>query len=143
MAENGYTVAIQSVYYTMMIFVFFALIFDFGNVGYTYTISSNAARLAAQDAAKDINQEAFINDQLIVLNDSAIAKAQSFVSDMTDGKLTILDVSISQPDKKYITVKAQASANLPVLNSLFGMGPVLIPVQAFAQPAYGISEEGQ
>jgi hypothetical protein len=143
LAETGFTVAIQSIYYTMMIFVFFALIFDFGNVGYVYTISSNAARLAAQDAAKDINQDAFINSQLILLNDDAVTRAQDFVSEMTNGKMTIVDVSLSQPDKKYILVRAMVNANLPVLNSLFGMQPVQIPVQAFAEPAYGINEEGQ
>jgi len=142
MAEAGYTVAIQSIYYTVLIFTFFAFIFDFGNVGYVYTISSNSARLAAQDAAKNVDMQWFIDNQEIRLSPDALTRAQEFVSGMTDGKMTVTEVSLS-PDKHFITLRAVAYAGLPVLNSLFGLQPVEIPVQAFAQPAYGISEEGQ
>ncbi len=144
MAESGYTVAFQSIYYTILLFIFFALIFDFGNVGYAYTVTSNAARLAAQDAAKNIDPEAFINDQEIRLGANAIERAQELVSGMTDGKLQVTELTISRLDRRdVIIVRAMSYASLPVLSSLFGMQPVPIPVSAYAEPAYGISEEGQ
>ena len=143
-AEAGYTVAVQSIYYTVLIFTFFAFIFDFGNVGYVYTISSNAARLAAQDAAKNIDQQWFIDTQEIRLSPDALTRAQEIVSGMTDGKMTVTEVTISHLDTRdVIILRAASFASLPVLNSLFGMRPVVIPVQAFAEPAYGINEEGQ
>src|SRR5512133_3804891 len=61
--ESGYTVTIQAIYYTVLLFIFFALIFDFGNAGYVATVGTEAARLAAQDAAKNIDQQAFIDNQ--------------------------------------------------------------------------------
>ena len=36
-----------------------------------------------------------------------------------------------------------AIAALPVLGSLFGLNSVTIPVEAYAEPAYGLSQEGQ
>lgn len=143
-AETGYTVAFQSIYYTMLIFVFFALIYDFGNVGYVYTITSNAARAAAQDAAKNVDTDWFKSTQQIRLRPDALTRAQTIVSDFADGKIVVTALEISHLNTRdVIMLSAQAKANLPILSTLFGMGPVSIPVHAYAEPAYGINEEGQ
>ncbi|HEY3289357.1 MAG TPA: hypothetical protein VGK87_04440 [Anaerolineae bacterium] len=143
-AETGYTVAVQSVYYTMLIFVFFALIYDFGNVGYVFTITSNAARAAAQDAAKNVDMEVFKNTQQIRLSPDALTRAQAIVSDFADRKIVVTGLEISHlSTRDVIMLSAQAKANLPILSSLFGMEPVSIPVHAYAEPAFGINEEGQ
>jgi hypothetical protein len=143
-AESGYTVAVQAIYYTVLLFIFFALIFDFGNAGYVATVATNAARLAAQDAAKNVDQEAFINNQEVRLSADALARAQELVSDSTKGQVKVNSVAINHlSTRDVIAVYASATAAMPVLGSLFGIGSITFPVQAFAEPAYGINQEGQ
>ncbi len=145
-AESGYTVTVQAIYYTVLLFIFFALIFDFGNAGYIATVATNAARLAAQDAAKNVDQEAFINDQEVRLNADALVRAQELVNDATDGKVKVTEVTKNYLEARgveVIAVYASATAEMPVLGSLFGIGSITFPVQAFAEPAYGIDQEGQ
>jgi hypothetical protein len=142
--EAGYTVTIQAVYYTVLLFVFFALIYDIGNAGFVATIANNAARLAAQDAAKNIDPQAFIDNQEIRLSADALTRAQDMVDGITNGKLTLSSVAIRrQSTRDVIEVRGDAVADMPVLGSLFGLQSVTIPVEAYAEPAYGISEEGQ
>ena len=61
--ESGYTVTVQAIYYVFVLYLFFALIYDFGQAGYVFTVASNAARMAAQDAAKNIDEDIFVIDQ--------------------------------------------------------------------------------
>lgn len=143
-AESGYTVTVQAIYYTVLLFIFFALIFDFGNAGYVATVATNAARLAAQDAAKNVDQEAFINYQEVRLSADALARAQELVGDSTKGQVIVNSVAINHlSTRDVIAVYASATAAMPVLGSLFGIGSITFPVQAFAEPAYGIDQEGQ
>jgi hypothetical protein len=142
--ESGYTVTIQAVYYTVLLFIFFALIFDMGNVGFVFTIASNSARMAAQDAAKNIDLDAFINSQEIRLRPDALDRAQQMVNGMTGGKVSVTELTINHlQTRDVITVKVSAVADMPVLGSLFGLHSVTIPLDAYAEPAYGISAEGQ
>ena len=140
-AESGYTVTIQAIYYTVLLFIFFALIYDFGNVGYIATVATNASRLAAQDAAKNIDQQAFIEDQEVILSSDATDRAQQLVSSATEGKVQVTQVTLLEGGR-YIAVYASATAQMPVLGSLFGLWSVTFPVQAFAEPAYGIGNYG-
>ncbi|MCL5997318.1 MAG: hypothetical protein M1546_14865 [Chloroflexi bacterium] len=143
-AESGFTVTIQAIYYTVLLFIFFALIFDFGNAGFVFTVASNATRLAAQDAAKNIDEEAFINDQEIRLQSDALTRAQEMVTGLAGDRVTVTNVTISRLEQRdVIVVQAIALANMPVLGNMFGLSSVSFPVEAFAEPAYGISEEGQ
>ena len=62
------------------------------------------------------------------------------------GKVTVTSVRVNPIDERgvdVIAVYATATANMPVLGSLFGLGSITFPIQAFAEPAYGIDEEGQ
>jgi hypothetical protein len=143
-AEAGFTVSIQIIYYTVILFVFFALIYDFGNAGYVATIATNSARLAAQDAAKNIDPDAFINNQEVRLGPDALVQAQTMVADATGGRVKVTDIAVNRLDARdVIAVYASATAEMPVLGSLFGIGSITFPVQAFAEPAYGINQEGQ
>lgn len=143
-AEAGYTVVVQGVYYTVLLFIMFGLIYDIGNAGYVATIANNAARLAAQDAAKNIDYDAFLIDQEIRLSADAVTRAQDLVNGIAGGAVHVDSVTISHlATRDVIMVHARAIARMPVLGSLFGVTSVAIPVDAYAEPAYGISEEGQ
>ncbi len=143
-AESGYTVTVQAIYYTIMLFMFFALIYDFGGAGYVATVGTEAARLAAQDAAKHIDQQAFIDSQEVRLSPDAVARAQQLVNSATAGNVQVTSVTInSLSARDVIAVYATARAPMPVLGSLFGIQPIIFPIAAFAEPAYGINQEGQ
>lgn len=143
-AESGYTVTVQAIYYVFVLYLFFALIYDFGQVGYVFSVASNAARMAAQDAAKNIDEDAFINDQEVRLNGNALTSAQELVDTMTGGRMAITSLSVSRLDTRdVIIVQASATAHLPILGNAFGMPSITFPVEGYAEPAYGIAEEGQ
>ncbi len=143
-AESGFTVTIQALYYTIILFMFFALIYDFGNVGYVQSIGGNAVRVAAQDAAKDIDPLVFLETQEIRLAGGATGRAQTVVNGLTGNRVRIDSVSVnSLQTRDVIIVRATATANLPVIGSLFGFSTIDIPLEAYAEPAFGIEEEGQ
>ena len=143
-AESGFDVTIQSIYYILLLFIFFALIFDFGSAGFIATSGNEAMRMAAQDAAKNIDVQAFLDNQEVRLTNDALARAQDLVNGMTGGKVTVTGVSISRLNRRdVIVVQGTAMADMPVLGSLFGLPALPLQVEAYAEPAYGISEEGQ
>lgn len=143
-AESGFTITIQAIYYVFLLFFFFALVYDFGNVGYVQSIASNAVRVAAQDAAKEIDVQFFLDTQEVRLSNDALSRAQAVVNGMTGGKVIVNSVSVNRLQfRDVIVVQATATAQMPVIGSVFGINAVTMPVEAFAEPAFGISFEGQ
>jgi hypothetical protein len=143
-AESGFDISIQTIYYVAALFLFFALIYDIGGAGYVYTVASNAARIAAQDAAKNLDLGAFLDGQEVRLSPDALVRAQELIAGLTEGEATITALSISrQQERDVIIVRASIMARLPVLGSVFGLHAIPISVEGYAEPAYGIDEEGQ
>ncbi len=143
-AESGLSVTIQGIYYILLLFTFFAVVYDIGNAGYVATISTNAVRVAAQDAAKHIDELTFIETQEVRLSPDALGRAQDVVNGLTGGKVAILQVKVTSLQKHdVIMILGHAHAALPVMGAVFGIDDVIIPVEAYAEPAYGISLEGQ
>ena len=79
-AERGYTVTFQATYYVFLLFMFAGLIYDFGGLGLAVSIASNATRLAAQDAAKNIDLQTYVDTQQIRLSGDALTAAQNLFS---------------------------------------------------------------
>ena len=143
-SESGFTITIQALYYTVLLFMFFALIYDFGNVGYVQSIGNNAVRVAAQDAAKNIDPQVFVDTQEIRLNGDALTDAQNVVNGLTGNKVKINSISVARGQTRdVIMVNATATARLPIIGSLFGINSINLPLVAYAEPAYGIQTEGQ
>jgi hypothetical protein len=143
-AESGFSVTIQAIYYVYLLFFFFALVYDFGNVGYVQTIATNAARVAAQDAAKEIDVQTFLDTQEVRLSADALDRAQGVVDGMTAGQVTINSIAVNNLKfRDVIVVRGTATAQMPIIGSIFGINNVQIPVEGFAEPAFGISFEGQ
>ena len=143
-AESGFTVTIQAIFYIFLLFMFLAFVFDFGLVGYMTSNATSAMRVAAQDAAKNIDEETFINTQEIRLAPDALTVAQQEVTNMTGGSVQVTGLRVS-PLETYdvIVVEGSVQCPLPLLGSVFGLQAVVVPLQAYAEPAYGINEEGQ
>jgi hypothetical protein len=143
-AESGFTVTMQAIFYIFLLFMFVAFVFDFGLVGYMTSIATSSMRVAAQDAAKNIDVETFINTQQIRLAPNALAVAQQEVLNMSGGSVQVTAVVVNhQNTYDAIVVQGNVHCPLPLLGSLFGLQAVVVPVQAYAEPAYGISREGQ
>ena len=142
--ESGYTTIFQATFYTYILFMFLGFVFDFGGVGYGIAIGSNATRLAALDAAKNIDVQHYIDEQGIRLNGNAEQSARDLVNGLTGGKVSVISVSVHDVSAhNVIMVESRATIALPILGSLFGLGPVTIPFMAYAEPAFGIGQEGQ
>ena len=142
--ESGYTITIQAVFYTFLLFIFLAFVFDFGLVGYLYSIATASMKVAAQDAAKNIDTTYFANTQQIRLTDGALGIAQQEVTNMSGGKVQVLSLYVSHlTTRDVIVITGHVDCPLPLLGSLFGLKMIIVPVQAYAEPAYGISQEGQ
>jgi hypothetical protein len=142
--ESGYTTIFQATFYTYILFMFLGIVYDFGGVGYAIAIGSNATRLAAQDAAKNIDVQHYIDEQGIRLNGNAEQSARNLVSGLTGGKVSVISVSIATVQThNVITVQSRATIDLPILGSLFGLAPITVPFTAYAEPAFGIGQEGQ
>lgn len=143
-AERGYTVSFQATYYVFLLFMFAGFIFDFGGLGLAVSVAGNASRLAAQDAAKNIDLQTYFDTQEVRLNGDAQAVAQSLVSDMTGGRVQVTSVSVNHlATRDVIVVRAATRAAMPILGSVFGFAPVNVAVEAQAEPAFGIAAEGQ
>lgn len=142
--ESGYTITIQAIFYIFLLFIFLAFVFDFGLVGYLYSIATASMKVAAQDAAKNIDTTVFVNTQQIRLSDGALGIAQQEVTNMSGGKVQVLSLYVSHlATRDVIVITGHVDCPLPLLGSLFGLKMIIVPVQAYAEPAYGINQEGQ
>ncbi len=143
-AESGYTITIQAVFYTFLLFIFLAFVFDFGLVGNLYSIATASMKVAAQDAAKNIDTTVFATTQQIRLSNGALGIAQQEVTNMSGGKVQVLSLYVSHlATRDVIVITGHVDCPLPLLGSLFGLKMIIVPVQAYAEPAYGINQEGQ
>lgn len=142
--QQGYEVTIQSIYYVFILFIMLGLVYDFGNVGYAVSVARSAALSAAQDAGKQVDTGAFAGGQNVRLSDAAVARANQLVSGMTGGKAVVTSASVNNNGKHSVVgMTVKVTAKLPILNTVFGVGPLQIPIQTQAEAAFGIGKEGQ
>ena len=144
--EQGFSVTIQGIWYTYLLFFLLALVYDFGRVVYIHSIGYNAARAAAQEAGKYVDTNTWIKTQQIVLDETASeAAASAKFLDITHNQGAITKVE-ARPNglKRYvIEVDADLHTHLPIMEAVFGMPPITLHIVAFAEPAYGIDAELQ
>lgn len=149
-AESGVTLSIQSIYYIFILFLFFALTYDFGNVAYTASAGRAAAYKAAYTAAANsLDWSVFIPNQEVRRNeDGARQGALASVLDAADeGMPLIYDVeapilrSVGPTD--LAVVKGKVDARTPLLGYLFGINVITINVVGVADAPFGASVEGQ
>ena len=143
--EQGFAVTIQGIWYTYLLFMMLALVYDFGRVVYIRSIGYNAARAAAQEAAKNVDTNVWIRTQEVVLAGSASGAARAKFWEITNGQGTITNV-VQRPNgpKRYvIEVDADLHTHLPIMEGVFGMPPITLHIKAFAEPVYGIDAELQ
>lgn len=142
--EAGYTVTFQAIFYVFLLFAFLAFVYDFGYAGYMTSIATAAMRAAAQDAVKNIDENLFLDEQEIRLADDALDRARQVASDTSGGNVWVLKAEVSHlQTRDVIVLTGHVDVDLHLLGSIFGLKTIIIPVQAYAEPAYGINQEGQ
>jgi hypothetical protein len=148
-------VTFQVIGYVYILFLLLALVYDFGGVIFMQQVAKSAVVVAAQELAKDVDDNVFYGDQEVRLrwNGPAVLvpRAQSIANLVANGSstMTVTPVKITNAymtaeeltDK--VTVEGQLLAPLPVLNSVLGVPPVTINVSAVAQPEFGIVQTNQ
>jgi hypothetical protein len=148
--ESGMGVTFTAIWYIFLLFMLLAMVFDFGRVAYISSVSYNAARVAAQEAAKNVDKDAFAAGQDIVFTNNSMVVADATYRLLTDGVIPPYVAGSFRAERrklpngqKFFRIEVQTSARLAMLESMFGIPPVLLTVEAFAEPAYGIDEEQQ
>ncbi len=151
-AECGVDTMFAGMWYTVLLFVMFVVLMEFGNTMYTTSSAYNAARAAAQDAAKKVDRDEFLQNQVVVLNSGS---AEAIARDTFENIYTSLPLSlvvIAHPDAtnmRYVEVAVEIEFTYPILNSLLGngfgtlVGNSTAKISAFAEPAFGIDDEQQ
>jgi hypothetical protein len=150
--ESGMDVTFTAMSYTMLLLALLALVYEFGRLTYISSVSYNAARVAAQEAAKNIDWQLFQSSQEIFFTDQSLVTAQTTYDALTDtvipppipGKFEVYRTKLPN-GQKFIRIQVQTMVTLPVLDSLSlaSIPPVMLTVEAYAEPAYGIDEETQ
>jgi molecular chaperone DnaK (HSP70) len=155
-AQTGLGVTYTAMWYTLILFMLFAMVFDFGRVAYISSVSYNAARVAAQEAAKEVDPNRSVYEQEVFLvtqavHDRGIDTYNLLTDNVIPAPLAIPDVSsfTTPQGRTFVRVEVKTVAKLAMLNGLLGdlnatlIPPIQLTVEAYAEPSYGIDEELQ
>jgi hypothetical protein len=148
-AESGVTLSIQSIYYIFILFLFFALTYDFGNVAYTASAGRAAAyAIAYKAAANSLDTSVFLPNQEVRRNeDGARTTAEAAVGEVVAEGMPLIENfdfelrSIGPTD--IAVVKGTVDARTPLLGYLFGINVITINVEGYADAPFGAGVEGQ
>lgn len=141
--ERGHSLTLQGIFYLVALWMLFGLVYDLGQVAYVSSILRSAAISAAQDAAKSVDEQYFMEHQEIRLSGEAFERAQRIMTNQTHGIGVVGDISVvSQVDRELVVLTASARVH-PRILSAFGVADFHVPVQVYAEPSYGIEEEYQ
>jgi uncharacterized membrane protein len=115
------------------------LVSDLGRVATAQTIAQDAADLAVQDAAKQIDVEHFAATQEIVLAPDAVHVAAYWVDWTTEGRMQVTDLYTTLDGQ--IVLEGQVEVKTHFLG-MIGIPKIYRRVVAVARPRYGIQQEG-
>jgi len=145
--ESGIDTGFQAIWYIHLMVILLAFVWEFGRLAYIHSICLNAARVAAQDAAKDIDKSKFLSDQVIELKNEAQGNAESKFRELTDISVPVNVELVNAADtgrSRFVHVTTDVPVKLIMLGNLFNdQVPVIVHIEAYAEPAYGIDEEIQ
>lgn len=114
--------------------------YDLSNVAIMQTMAQNAADLAVQEAAKQIDVPYFLAHQQIRLRPAALTAARLTAASMTDGRMLVTGLQLLDGGRR---VYLQGELRLePLILPLIGIREVRREVRAVAEPAFGIQEIG-
>ena len=112
---------------------------DLGRVAVAQTIAQDAADLAVQDAAKQIDIEHFAATQEVILAPDAVYVASYWVDWMTEGRMQVTGL-YTTPEGEVV-LEGQVEVETRFLG-MIGIPKIYRRVVAVARPRFGAQEEG-
>ncbi len=137
--ESGQSFALMLVLLVLVLVLVIGLVNDLGRVATAQTIAQDAADLAVQDAAKQIDVEHFAATQEIVLAPDAVHVAAYWADWMTEGRMQVTDLYTTLDGQ--IVLEGQVEIETDFLG-MIGISKIYRRVVAVARPRYGIQQEG-
>ena len=159
-SETGLDVTFTAIGYIILMFIMLTMVHDFGRIAYVSSVSYNAARAAAQEAAKQVDVNAFLSGQEIVFNTQVNNAAWQKYDEMTNGVIPPLlppfqvDTHNIRDGQKMVRIEVHTMVSFSTLNGFLSayhgdsepptiIPPVELTVEAYAEPAFGINKETQ
>jgi len=112
---------------------------DLGRVAVAQTIAQDAADLAVQDAAKEIDVAHFAATQEVILTPDAVYVASYWVDWMTGGRMQVTGL-YTTPEGEVV-LEGQVEVETRFLG-MIGIPKIYRRVVAVARPRFGAQEEG-
>ncbi len=137
--ERGQSIVVMLLLLIPLLILVIGLVYDLGNVAAAQTVAQDAADLAAQDAAKQIDVGHFLDTQEVILAPDAVWVASWWVDYVTDGRMQLLDLYTTEEGQ--IVLKGQVAVKTRFL-SVIGIPTVHRRVEAIARPRFGAQNEG-
>jgi hypothetical protein len=137
--ERGQSVVVMLLLLIPILVLIIGLVYDLGNVAAAQTIAQDAADLAVQDAAKQIDLAHFVDTQEVILAQGATWVASWWVDYMTDGRMQVLDLYTTAEGQIFLT--GQVVVKMRFL-WMIGIPTIHRRVVAIARPRHGAQKEG-
>lgn len=136
--ERGQSLTVMLLLLIPLLVLVIGLVYDLGNVAAAQTIAQDVADLAAQDAAKQIDVEHFLDTQEMILAPNAYDVAAWWVDYMTDGQMEVLSL---YTDEGQVVLEGAVTIQTRFLG-MVGIPTIDREVVATARPRFGAQEEG-
>lgn len=137
--ERGQSIVVMLLLLIPILILVIGLVYDLGNVAAAQTVAQDAADLAAQDAAKQIDVQHFLETQEVVLAPDAVWVASWWVDYVTAGRMQLLNLYTTAEGQ--IVLKGQVAVDTRFLG-VVGIPTVRRQVLAIARPRFGAQNEG-
>jgi hypothetical protein len=137
--ERGQSITVMLILLIPLLVLVIGLVYDLGNVAAAQTIAQDAADLAAQDAAKQIDAEHFAATQEVILSPDALWYASFWVDYMTGGAMDVTNL-YTTPDGQVV-LEGQVTVRTRLLG-MIGLPAIRRRVVAVARPRFGAQKEG-
>jgi hypothetical protein len=137
--ERGQSITVMLILLIPLLVLVIGLVYDLGNVAAAQTIAQDVADLAAQDAAKQIDEEHFAATQEVILTPDAIWYASFWVDYMTGGAMDVTSL-YTTPDGQVV-LEGEVTVRTRLLG-MIGLPTIQRHVTAVARPRFGAQREG-
>ena len=137
--ERGQSIVVMLLLLIPILILVIGLVYDLGHVAAAQTVAQDAADLAAQDAAKQIDVQHFLETQEVVLAPDAVWVASWWVDYVTAGRMQLLNLYTTAEGQ--IVLKGQVAVDTRFLG-VVGIPTVRRQVLAIARPRFGAQNEG-
>ena len=138
--ESGQSFTIMLLVILPVLLLVLGISHDLGNVAAGVTVAQNAADLGAQEAAKLVDVDYFIQWEEVRLRPEAGVVAQQVADDLTGGAFRVDWV---HAEGNLVLVEGRVSVRTPFLHTFLGISHVTRPVQGVAETAHGSESEGE